>query len=133
LTVIGEGWPGGDQEGIEILTGTVARKILHAEQDVNGIKIEARYLLMGTGSTLKFKGTGTEPPYIESTIDSRGTDTVQHYSKDPQLIKKKYAWCYFYVESKIDSKGTGTVCSRQNADSEGTHTVLVHVDTLLNM
>jgi hypothetical protein len=90
------------QKGIDILTGTVAHKSLRVEQNVNGIKAEARYLLMGTGSTLDFKYT----PYIESTIDSKGTDTVQCYRKDPQLIKKKVQ-CYLYVESQIDSKGTG--------------------------
>jgi len=50
---------------------------------------EARCLLMGTGSTLDFKDTGTEPSYVESTIDSPGTDTVQCYRKDLQLIFKK--------------------------------------------
>ena len=59
------------------------------EQDVNGIKAEARCLLMGTGSILDFKDTGTEPSYVESTIDSKGTDTLQCYRKDPQLILKK--------------------------------------------
>jgi hypothetical protein len=84
---------------------------------------------MGTGSILHFKNTGTEPSYIqvESTVDSRGTDTVQSYRKDPQTR------CYLYVESKIDSKETGTALSRQKIDSEGIYTVLLHVDTLLNM
>jgi hypothetical protein len=73
-------------KGIEILTGTVAHKRLRVEQNVNGIEAEARYLLMRTGSTLDFKDTGTEPSYTESTIDSKGADTVQCYRKDSQLI-----------------------------------------------
>ena len=68
---------------------TVPHKRPRVEQDVNGIKAEARCLLMGTGSILDFKDTGTEPSYAESAIDSKDAGTVQCYRKDAQLILKK--------------------------------------------